>query len=95
MLKILQSKILTVFSRDEFKKFKMSIEIKNEDTSSALEFNSMYLTLPDNVFKHHNRKCLYYKSRAKKKPENFEFISNDNKEWPNPELYLKCSKFNA
>ena len=33
---MLQSKILTVFSRDEFKQFKMSIEIKNEDISSAL-----------------------------------------------------------
>ena len=27
-----------------------------------------------------------------KKPENFEFISNDNKEWPNPELYFKMLK---
>ena len=89
MLKILQSKILTVFSRDEFKQFKMSIEIKIEDTSSALEFNSMYLTLPDNVFKHHNRKCLYYKSRAKKKPDNFEYTSNNNKKWLNRQLLLK------
>ena len=66
--------------------------ITKEDASSTFEFKDRYIILPDNVFKYQNRKYLYNKSKGKKVPENFEYISNNNKQWLNKELLLKMLK---
>ena len=66
--------------------------ITKEDALSTFEFKDRYIILPDNVFKYQNRKYLYNKSKGKKVPSNFEYVSNKNKEWLNEKLLLKMLK---
>ena len=66
--------------------------ITKEDALSTFEFKDRYIILPENVFKYKNRKYLYNKSKGKKVPDNFEYVSNNNKEWLNEKLLLKMLK---